>query len=75
MYESIIALNMNCIFNNISTTICYVIIIVTLSTTLSSDNHDPQHLDRSQHHLLPLLGADQLLQHGARPAQYLSGEH
>ena len=74
MYESIIALNMNCIFNNISTTICYVIIIVTLSTILSSDNHDPQHLDWSQHHLLPLLGANQLLQHGARPAQYLSGE-
>ena len=94
MYESIIALNRNCIFNNISTTILEdVIIIVTLSTILSSDKHDPQHLDwsqhhffssdnpdpqhldRSQHHLLPLLGADQLFQHGARPAQYLSGEH
>ena len=41
MYERIFALKMICIFNNISTTIFYVVIIVTLSTTLSSDNHDP----------------------------------
>ena len=75
MYESMIALKMNCIFNNIWTTVFYVIIIVTVSTTLRSDNFDPQHLDWSQHHLLPLLGANQLLQHGARPAQHLSGEH